>query len=943
MITSVFMHFQKGLEYLLSLSSALWEDVKKLPTVDVDETVDDHTRRMQSERVQILGAFKIVFHLLQQFTSSKIVLQSPQTVTLDNKHKGTDLPYFHPEEFLERIRVQVLPLSWRIWQDDEFNNIPTPALKLLIKVLWQCIESIGTVPEDSRASSALQQMQAENISRSEEIESLGASLSEKRGGTLSTNDRDFPKPDHSAATDDQDSAAAFLMFRDHIMQHSVQRSIEVLRTHSDVVFDLADLVLHSVRYTSQSSWIDNSISTLVQTFQDLLSRTVGDLDLHFAATTHFLAKLVHDDMFYAHCKAALIASIPAIIAIIKTCVAQDRVNLCKGASNLIVFYDNLLARQDDASILQLPPDAHAGPQVLLLSDTHTKDICQSTVALIEKHLDHDGLVSILRFLVRVSRSPSYCDDFNTKGLLQHIFRQLHKQAARCDDNVKTTLLLLLRHLVETPQFVRSLMENEIENWFRSKTRSVDLSTFVKQNNALAFRSPELFVDCSLKLCSLPRFDQTSILQVVALKDKTEGLIGHTGDDTAMLTDNVPKIENPQSIDPILEPQSGDGVMSFLLDELYLLKDAADTAVPLADSPSSEDILMTDASDTKIESSKDEPLPVYLYRALLLQCICELLTSYGKCKQDFITYTREAQISNTLPKGKLRSDALQLIISELLHQPTTATADGLDTRKQYFRRHLLREALIALCADIGFDDGIDIAQIRRVTLDSLQRVLKEAMVSNVAYTLRCGRVLALADLIHSLLTPDTSSKNQAHSIEAHTAQIEIAKLMLERQFVALLTQALSEVDLLYPDSRRIIKAILRPLRSLTKMSIRHAEDMTLLTLESGDVEDVNDQLQFQESESDVGNDVDQQREETPDLYRNSALGIFGTEMHESESDDYSSDEDEEMYTAHTDIFPYANGDRIVIMPPMKSMTSHLMPFSMMREWISKKMAPRLVVL
>ena len=68
--------------------------------------------------------------------------------------------------------------------------------------------------------------------------------------------------------------------------------------------------------------------------------------------------------------------------------------------------------------------------------------------------------------------------------------------------------------------------------------------------------------------------------------------------------------------------------------------------------------------------------------------------------------------------------------------------------------------------------------------------------------------AIADLCHHLLSvrPGTPSKLDEGSLH-------MAKLMLEKNFVSLLTSCLAEVDLNYPHIKTLVNAILRPLEQL----------------------------------------------------------------------------------------------------------------------------------
>jgi E3 ubiquitin-protein ligase HUWE1 len=110
-------------------------------------------------------------------------------------------------------------------------------------------------------------------------------------------------------------------------------------------------------------------------------------------------------------------------------------------------------------------------------------------------------------------------------------------------------------------------------------------------------------------------------------------------------------------------------------------------------------------------------------------------------------------------------------------------------------------------------------------------------------------------------------------------------MLEKNFVATLTNALSEVDLNYPNVRGVVAAILRPLELLCVIlfsNLSHCNFCFFLRSKiaikmsrvSGKAKDsAEGRTESIESLGSEEDDEDIGREETPDLYRNSALGMY----------------------------------------------------------------------
>jgi len=80
--------------------------------------------------------------------------------------------------------------------------------------------------------------------------------------------------------------------------------------------------------------------------------------------------------------------------------------------------------------------------------------------------------------------------------------------------------------------------------------------------------------------------------------------------------------------------------------------------------------------------------------------------------------------------------------------------------------------------------------------------------------------ALSDLSFRLLTAAPFA--QRPSTSPSEAPIQIAKIMLEKNFAALLSNALADVDMNFPSVQRLLNLILRPLEHLTRQSPRSVE-------------------------------------------------------------------------------------------------------------------------
>lgn len=261
-------------------------------------------------------------------------------------------------------------------------------------------------------------------------------------------------------------------------------------------------------------------------------------------------------------------------------------------------------------------------------------------------------------------------------------------------------------------------------------------------------------------------------------------------------------------------------------------------------------------------------------------------------------------------GKPRTAMLSFIINELLC--STSLAEQAPPIKPETKRAIniancAMSILVALCSDVSAgtdlkDVSPDLVAVRKVVLDAISKAIKDATTSSDHIDLRYGRLHSLADLCHRLLTARASVQSKGHD----DGTLHIAKVMLEKNFAVLLTNALAEIDLNYPDVKLVVTDILKPLEHLTKISIKmgRASDKTKEGGAGGASggpggELTTDSDMFSGSELDESTDDEggpsADDEQTPDLYRNSALGMYGGEMEDFDGDsDAEDDEDMDGY-------------------------------------------------
>ena len=123
-------------------------------------------------------------------------------------------------------------------------------------------------------------------------------------------------------------------------------------------------------------------------------------------------------------------------------------------------------------------------------------------------------------------------------------------------------------------------------------------------------------------------------------------------------------------------------------------------------------------------------------------------------------------------------------------------------------------VVALCVDTFPAHDIkdvppDRVSVRKFVLEALSRAIKDLPTTENAEA-RYSRLLALSDLCYRLISVRFNSGSRKTNDDTPT---HLAKVMIEKNFVATLTNALAEVDLNYPLIRSVVGGILRPLEYL----------------------------------------------------------------------------------------------------------------------------------
>ncbi|OAQ79953.1 HECT-like protein [Purpureocillium lilacinum] len=589
---------------------------------------------------------------------------------------------------------------------------------------------------------------------------------------------------------------------------------------------------------------------------------------------------------------------------------------------------------------------------MLVSDEQRADVLNSLLELLPRIGKEEMLATaVLRVLVILTRKRAAAKLVGEKRNLQRLFLMAKQLSGSGSERLRQTrltayIVTVLRHIIEDEEIIKQIMRAEIQSDFQNLQRThrgtLEVSVYLRAMAPVALRAPDLFVDVTNELLQFSRWQVTpaddtrspgltmktpEVVEEAAVDTKpapeeaaNQGIKQSTETGDKEMTD-APKAHH-DSKRPVVE--NPDGVIHFLLCELVNYREVDDKepipavkdgkpdseASPSAAGPSSKDKAATDESDKKQSKPvfKAEEHPIFVYRCFLLSCLAELLQSYTRTKVEFINFKRSAPpLLNNTPI-KPRSSILNYLIYDLLCQGNlNGATDTIASKKKAATSSLTQKVLVALVAKTGerpaergrdkfaYDEESDLLFVRKFVLDTILKAYEKAPLTDEPLETRYSRMQGLAELMNHMIGEKDKEQTSGVRSTDHAqsrSQAQLRRLMYEKGFVDKLTSSIAEISLNYPGVKRAIKYILRVLRVLTAT----AKELSLSPLSTSLPSDPTavDHSDEEFASTSSLSDLDDGREETPDLYRNSALGMLEPRGEDDESEDDEEDDDEDMY-------------------------------------------------
>ncbi|KAF8712347.1 hypothetical protein RHS03_01066, partial [Rhizoctonia solani] len=918
----------------------------------------DQTPEQKSELIYVLGCIKIALGLLHPLVSSSPMLESPQTAQLTTHGKDeSDEDYFEPHVFLIRSRATFIPIATRLWNSPWLLKTIPDLIKGVVNTVLEIMKGDREdAPPDTTSSNAfteflrsrafmqppaprpvdetrLQTLMDMGFSREaatraliiggnnttratdyllthgESVEGEGTSNEPTipppaEASSMQTDDPEVDSPDpaseenksdkgketaHDTKVVARDWAKELQEARQALRPDIGPRLLALADKDPQLVFDLKSAFIGSSN-SYQASCLDSLFESL---------GTLTPKDSAFATRCRLLAVVLNtagaDDYVPSSEK------VRGLTDYLLSIFVKPLDGPADWLAGYLLVIEVLLVISDEIAPVQLPKDDEPVPMVAFrthdISATRRTafKLCLEILPL--PALTSDDLLAVFRLLIILTRDHSLADEFLSSGGLQHLLSVFNDPSKEIS-NGQIHSLIILRHIIESPQVLKQIMASEVKKAFPSnRNRPIEVAAFVNTCRGTALRDPEAFIETAKQYCEMTTPTRPGSSQnYVALTAAASGG-----------TDQSPP---ESSSGPKTGQDLDERLIQYLVNELHragrvALEALAEDATPSSITKPSQ----PDASVTADEARATTPTPGtaptqttepattvphsdYLYACFLLQCLAELLLSYPSCKLAFIAAGKKKMSTPSRDGSKSKSTILSFLLSDLLSFGKIYGQPSEKAKRRIVMSRCAMEVVLALCtspmsqqAPTDLKDlPSDIVHIRKTVLETLGKAIKDT--SNVgSIEARYGRLISHAELCSLLLTPQPtiSSKPVQDDVTIH-----LAKIMLEKNFVGTLTSVLGELDLNYPNVKSLISAILRPLEYLSKVAIKMGRSDKSKTSLAVD----------EESETSSSMSVDDDEEEESeveaanDLYRNSALGMFSGEMEEQYPQDEEMDDSEE---------------------------------------------------
>jgi E3 ubiquitin-protein ligase HUWE1 len=202
-----------------------------------------------------------------------------------------------------------------------------------------------------------------------------------------------------------------------------------------------------------------------------------------------------------------------------------------------------------------------------------------------------------------------------------------------------------------------------------------------------------------------------------------------------------------------------------------------------------------------------------FACLIFSLLTEITGSYISAKKAFMDALQDTGLNGPKARNGISPFISDLVGGVELNRDLASEGQrGAKPTRRMVVSGWATSLLVALCSDITpVNDAKmvheDLTSIRRTVLDAIVKVIKDSTTQEA--NVRYGKLWAVGELVYRLLTAKAGPTPRQHD----ESSLQIAKAMVEKNFVGLMTDAMGGVDLNFPNIKVPLISLLRALDHL----------------------------------------------------------------------------------------------------------------------------------
>ena len=538
-------------------------------------------------------------------------------------------------------------------------------------------------------------------------------------------------------------------------------------------------------------------------------------------------------------------------------------------SKALYVFEIILAKSEVPVVDKLGEGTFVGHLPSLYPVYHIdKDIKQKIFDILIRVKEVTNFYSALatsRILILYARHSTFSDDIVSSGILSEILKAIGvNQKSEKINYLESSFLLLLRRCFETKDIVDNLIKYELSKSFtsrsigESKEKVRGLNEIIEEKAHVVMRNPEAFGSILCSTTRFTEFEEDGLLSSLIMKRDPE------------------KLSVSEGVSTTNKPRKRTGIIHFLLSQLMAASRKDWLSEPTTKTNDADNI----KNSERVEPSKN---PVCAYMMFLLKVLVELLSSYKQCKFEFLTFDRRNSYTE-FPKP--RSTAINFFLYQLLDKVPSPEQNKYEGKRREAISMLARSVLVGFIATVQ-DSNIkasdpkvvdpDMNFIRRCTVESIIKALKNNTTTSKVLESNVSKLETWFKIISSMVfiqAPYLRLILDSNKVDAD--QYQMCKLMIEMNIPTAISECVANLDINYPFAKKLFNNAVDPLNAINSVRNSFSE---LFKIEMNEDEDVV------EDES--------EKEDVPNMFKNSSLGMYDVEDIEEEDDDSLIGDDEDI--------------------------------------------------